>query len=121
MDDMTVERWQDPGAPDVLGVKLAGSMTIAQASELRDVLSGALQEARLLRLDLTGITEIDLTGLQLLGATHRSAQAGGKEINISHGGNQVYLDTLSGAGFKRCGGCDDEDTKHTCIWVGGND
>jgi ABC-type transporter Mla MlaB component len=120
MEDMTIERWQDPAAPGVQQVRLAGSMTIAQASELRDALLGALQGAGQLRLDLSGITEIDLTGVQLLGATHRSARASGKKINIQHGGNQVYLDTLSGAGFKRCSGCD-EDTKHTCIWVGGND
>jgi ABC-type transporter Mla MlaB component len=118
MDEMTIEHWQDPGVPGNKGLKLAGNMTIGQAADLKDVLMAALETASELRLDLTGVTEIDLTGLQLLDAAHRSSQARGKRFSIEHGGNRTLLDTIAAAGFQRRSGCA-SDTSGTCIWVGG--
>ena len=118
MDDMTIERWQDPETPGKLGLKLAGSLTIGQAAEMKELLVSALGAASELRLDLTGITEVDLTGLQLLGASHRSSLAQGKLFSIEVGGNRSYLDAVAGAGFRRQTGCS-RDSGGTCIWVGG--
>ena len=118
MDDMTVERWQDPEAPGRLGLRLVGSMTIGQASELKELLVAALGEASEVRVDVSGISEIDLTGLQLLGASHRSALSSGKKFCVEAGGNRNYLDTVASAGFRRHAGCD-RDINGSCIWVGG--
>ena len=118
MDEMTVERWQDPELPGKQGLKLAGSVTIGQAAGLKELLVAALGEASELRLDLAGVTEIDLTGLQLLGAAHRSALASGKLFAIDAGGNRSYLDTVASSGFQRHAGCE-RDKNATCIWVEG--
>ena len=118
MDEMTIERWQDPESAGKQGLKLAGSMTIGQASELTELLLDALGAASELQLDLSGVTEIDLTGLQLLDASHRSALASGKRFSINDGGNRSFLDAVASAGFRRRVGCE-RDSNGTCIWVGG--
>jgi len=118
MDDMTIERWQDPEAPGTQVLRLAGSVTIGEAAGLKEALLLALGAASSLRVDLSGVTEIDLTGLQLLGACHRSSLASGKLFSLENGGNRNYLDTVDASGFRRHVGCV-RDTGGTCIWVGG--
>jgi anti-anti-sigma regulatory factor len=118
MDEMTIERWQDPETAGKQGLKLTGSMTIGQAAELKEVFLEALAAASELLVDLSGVTEIDLTGLQLLDASHRSALADGKRFSINDGGNQCFRDTVESAGFRRRVGCE-RDTTGTCIWIGG--
>jgi len=118
MDEMTIEHWQDPKAPEKQGLKLSGGVTIAQAAELKEALLNALGQACELTVELSGLTDIDLTGLQLLGAAHRSAVASGKRFVVEDGGNRVFLDTVEAAGFRRQAGCN-QDTEGTCIWLGG--
>jgi anti-anti-sigma regulatory factor len=118
MDDMTVERWQDPEAPGRHGVTLTGSMTIGQAAELKEILAAVLGEASEVVVDVSGVTEIDLTGLQLLGASHRSALARDKRLVVKDGANQVYQAAVASAGFQRRVGCP-FDKNGTCLWVGG--
>jgi ABC-type transporter Mla MlaB component len=118
MDEMTVERWQDPEAPGKKGLKLSGSVTIGEASRFKDALLDALGAALELQVDLCGVMEIDLTGLQLLCASHQSAQAGGKQLSVNAGGNGAYLDAVVNAGFPRHVGCA-RDNSGTCIWAGG--
>lgn len=118
MDEMTMERWQDPEAPGKQGLKLSGSLTIGEASRFKEALLDALGAAFELQVDLSGVTEIDLTGLQLLGATHQSALACGKQFSVDAGGNRAYLDAVVNAGFQRHVGCS-RDKNCTCIWVGG--
>jgi len=118
MDEMTLERRQDPAAPGKQELKVAGSVTIGQAAGFKEALLEALQVASELRLDLSGVTEIDLTGLQLLCATHQSAQASGKKVSVDDGGNRAYLDVVVNAGFPRNVGCG-RGCSEACIWVGG--
>jgi len=119
MDEMTIKRGQDPAAAGKLELKLSGSVTIAQAGELRDALKDALKDCSELRVDLTDITEIDLTGLQLLDSAHGSASSAGKHFGVECGNNQAFLETVAAAGFQRHVGCK-KDTNGTCIWVGGH-
>jgi anti-anti-sigma regulatory factor len=118
MEDMTVERWQDPEQPGRYGVTLTGSMTIGQAAELKEILAAALSEGSEVLVDVSGVTEIDMTGLQLLGASHRSALARDKRFVVEAGKNQVYREAVSSAGFQRHSGCPN-DKNGTCLWVGG--
>ncbi len=53
--------------------ELAGELTIAQAAETRDALALALTTSEQLALDLSGLEEIDVAGLQLLLALAREA------------------------------------------------
>jgi len=118
MDEMTIERCQDPEAPGKLALKLAGRVTIGQADGFRKALLEALGAALELGVDLSAVTEIDITGLQLLCATQRSAQALGRQFSISDGGNGVFLDALNEAGIPQHAwpGCE---ASGPCIQIGG--
>jgi ABC-type transporter Mla MlaB component len=104
MNQKTIERCQDPGVPGKELLKLSGSVTIGEAAGLRQALVKALEAADELRLDLGGVTEIDLTGLQLLCATQLSAFGLGRQFDINAGGNGVFLDAVCNAGLQRHAG-----------------
>jgi anti-sigma B factor antagonist len=72
------------GAP--VALQIDGEMTIYRAAELKDVLSGAVQsavaEARALALDLSGVTEFDSAGIQLLLVARREAERQGGALRL---------------------------------------
>ena len=118
MDDLTLERAQDPGVVGKQVLKVSGGVTIGDACGFHEALVAALEGASELQVDLSGVTGIDLTGLQLLCAAHQSAVRGGKWLHITDGGNMTFRDMAVGAGFQRHVGCA-RDTTFSCIWVGG--
>jgi anti-anti-sigma regulatory factor len=118
MDEMTIECSQDPGEPGRQRLKVCGRLTIGGASGLKDALLEALGAGEELQVDLRGVTQIDLSALQLLCAAHQSAGKGGKRFFIINDGNEVFSSTVSDAGFRRQVGCS-HDTSLSCIWVGG--
>ena len=119
MEELTIESWQDAEAPEKRGLKLSGSVTIREAAVLREALLHGLESASELQIDLCDVTGIDVTGLQLLCASHQSALACGKRFSVDCGSNSVYLDTVSNAGFHRHVGCS-RDRAGSCIWMGGD-
>ncbi len=72
-----------PDLPAPLLLALEGEMTIRRASELKPMLEPALLHPGGLRLDLTGVSEIDTTGLQLLLATKQALQLDGRPFELS--------------------------------------
>ncbi|MEJ7138406.1 STAS domain-containing protein [Amphibiibacter pelophylacis] len=68
-------------APAPLAIQ--GDLTIYRAAELRQTLLTALaQPGDTLALDLSGVTELDSAGLQLLLSARRTAQAGGRTLDF---------------------------------------
>lgn len=118
MDDLHIDSWEDPGAEGIQRLTLTGSATIRQAAGFQQALLAALTSADEVRLDLTGITEIDLTGLQLLDASHRSAVMSGKLFRVDDGGNPCFQEAVENAGFRRHVGCA-RDVDGSCLWVRG--
>ena len=117
MDQFTLERAKDPkGGKEIL--KVSGGVTIGEAGELRDALLAALDGEAEVEVDVSGLTGIDLTGLQLMCAAHQSAGTSGKSLHIVDGGNGTFRDMATGAGFRRHTGCA-YDRACSCIWVGG--
>lgn len=57
-------------------------MTIYQAAELKQMLLSALQQASSVDLDLSGISEIDSAGLQLLLMAKRESLRSGKSLRV---------------------------------------
>lgn len=96
-------------------VKLTGEVTIAQAAPLRDALLGALAEADDLQLDLSELSAVDLSGLQLLCAAHRSARTRGKNLQVIDGGNGIFREAARAAGFAVHLGCAQE-SWGCCLW-----
>jgi anti-anti-sigma regulatory factor len=118
MDEITIARSQDPEAECREILKVSGRVTIAQASGFREALLGALDAAKELQVDLSGVTQIDLAGLQLLCAAHQSAESVGKRFEVLAGGNEIFRSVVSDAGFPRHVGCA-RDTSCSCIWIEG--
>jgi anti-anti-sigma regulatory factor len=117
MDELKLERATDPtGGKGVL--KVSGGVTIGEAGDLRQALLAALDEAKEVEVDVSGMTGIDLTGLQLMCAAHQSAGKSGKSLHIFDGGNGTFRDMATAAGFRRHTGCA-YDRACSCIWVGG--
>lgn len=96
-------------------VKLAGGVTLARASEVKAELLDALTGASRLHLDLTAVDEMDVAGVQLLCALHRSAVRQGKGLEITAEGRSTLVAELSRAvGFPRHKGC-----AEGCLWQEG--
>ena len=98
-------------------VALTGPMTIERAGELREGLLEAFALGKKVQLSLAGVTEVDLTGLQLLCSAHRSALADGLEFSVT-GNSEILGSVAESAGMLRHTGCV-EDTSGSCIWKRG--
>ncbi|OGU04556.1 MAG: sulfate transporter [Geobacteraceae bacterium GWC2_58_44] len=118
MDEITIKRSQDPEVPGRQILHVAGTATIGEAFLLREALMEALEAVGDLRVDLSGVTGIDITGLQLLCAAHQSAEKSGKHFEVHDNGNEVFRKVVADAGFQRHVGCACDITS-SCIWVGG--
>lgn len=63
---------------------LTGELTIYRAAELQQQLQAALQHGGgSLEVDLSGVTELDTAGLQLLIALKKSAQEAGGQLSLT--------------------------------------
>jgi anti-anti-sigma regulatory factor len=90
-------------------LRLEGEMTLQSAAALRTALIEWLTSGSSLDLDLTGVGEIDLAGLQLLGATVREAGrrglvvAGRASDPVISAAHDSGFDQLSGFPFQKAG------------------
>lgn len=67
-------------APKILHIQ--GELTIYQVVELKEILLAALAEPQPLDVDLSGVTEIDTAGVQLLMLVKKTAQARSHELRF---------------------------------------
>lgn len=63
-------------------VKVSGEMTIYTAAELKQALTPLLYRQQTLELDLSGVSEMDSAGLQLLLAAKKTMQRGGYPLHL---------------------------------------
>lgn len=86
--------------------KLREELSLSTAGDLRGELSAALREDGALALDDSAVTTVDLAGLQLLCAAHRSAVLADKPIRFSAGGPGLAIEQAARtAGFHEHVGC----------------
>ncbi len=114
---MITRSWMDD-THQAVRLDITGGMTISHAAEQLAELMEAFATARTIHCDLSGVTEIDAAGLQLLCSSHRTAGKEGKEF-ILHGIEREPLHTTiiraGCAGKSRC----NPHEKNPCILVGG--
>ena len=95
-------------------LKLANELTLRGAAAQKDVFLEALRADPVIRLDASGVEDIDLSGLQLLCALHRSAANAGKTVELCEGARPEVIDEAARkAGFDRHSGC-----APGCLWTG---
>jgi anti-anti-sigma regulatory factor len=118
MSGFSIEQVNSVDAPGTITVVVTGEMTIQNAGEIRDVLLQAFSEGERLILEMGKVSVIDLAGLQLMCAAHRSSIADKKHFSVSGIYNEAIKSVIISAGFPRHSGCV-EDNDNTCIWTGG--
>jgi anti-sigma B factor antagonist len=74
---------RSPNAGAAALLRLDGELTIYRAAELKATLSQALDSVQQLEIDLSGVTEIDTSGVQLLMLTKRLATAAQRSLHLS--------------------------------------
>ncbi len=97
-----------------------GEMNIQKIAEIREAICDAFSASDSVVLDLQGVTEIDLTGLQLICSAHISSITKGKGFSVKFPADESITNVAGDAGFGRHKGCAG-DVNHTCIWTGGEE
>jgi anti-anti-sigma factor len=98
-------------------IRVEGALTIEQAGQLKDALLEALQEGKGIEVDLSSVRALDLAGMQLLCAAHRSAMAGGTVFRVA-GWHEELAGLPEAYGFRRARGCCPEQDA-ACLWIEG--
>ncbi|AJE02931.1 STAS domain-containing protein [Geobacter pickeringii] len=119
MDGLTIERSEEAGGA-ALVLKLSGDMTIPWAGELRQTLLDAFDAAATVAVDVRQVASVDLSGLQLLCAAHRTSCVRGRAFRLTGERDGAFAEAVVLAGFPRHVGCA-RDVGKTCIWTGGSD
>jgi anti-anti-sigma factor len=82
-------------------IHLEGEITIPFAEELKQTLVQALNEGKDLRIDLEGVTELDITALQLLCVAEREAKKSSLGFSAAGRVPEDICAAATAAGFKR--------------------
>jgi len=74
-------------------INISGDMTIYEAGEVRDLFSNALAEKKNINVNLTNVSEIDSSGLQLMVALKNDASENDLSVQYSSH-SQSVIDLL---------------------------
>ena len=99
----------------VTEVVINGSMTIDRIEELRLGFLDAFNRGKKVQVSLDGVTEVDITGLQLLCSAHRTAIFNGVGLAVVGGECESLSEVARDAGMLRHIGCS-QDTCGSCVW-----
>jgi anti-anti-sigma regulatory factor len=101
---------------DIHLLVISSGLTIEHAAELKETLMKSLENASHVMLNMDGVTETDLSCLQLLCSAHRTFVNAKKSVELA-GTSDVLKQAALDAGYKRTFGCTQE-TEKTCFWMG---
>jgi anti-anti-sigma factor len=82
-------------------LRLQGDVTISSAAELKNLLLAALARGKDIHVDLSCVTEVDVTALQLLWAAEREAKGSGIEFTLAGPMPEDVAAALAAAGFEK--------------------
>ena len=98
-------------------LRLDGSWTIERANELKRMLLEALNSGENIVIDLEGLTDLDLSSMQLFCSAHRTSLREGKYLALHERKSQSLKQMVREAGFARTLGCH-KDPDKSCLWIG---
>jgi anti-anti-sigma regulatory factor len=117
MDELNITLDEAAGDTGGVVVNVGGALMIQNVGQLKTLLLQLLAGREAICLNLCDLSKIDLAGLQLLCAVHRSSI--NKNIRLSFTCGDVVRAASEEAGFQRHIGCN-QDKEKTCFWVGGD-
>jgi anti-anti-sigma factor len=74
---------------DIATVRCAGKLTFVSVSRLRHEVKRLLLHARIVTIDLTGLTMMDSMGLGTIAALYASARNAGRELHVVNIGPRI--------------------------------
>ncbi len=119
MAELQIHR-SSPVSPAHAAFSLSSTLTVQHTAELRLAILEAFEECAHVSIDLTGVTDIDVAGLQLLCAAHSFAVTRGRTLSLEIPASGAVAQKGGEAGFVRHTGCSVHD-KDACPWIGGDD
>jgi len=97
-------------------ITLNGELTLPYAEELKNVIMKAVLDVDQLSFAFGEVQAADLSLLQLLCSTHRSAVRLHKKAAFSGTLPKLFTETVEAAGFSRLKGCK-LDCEKSCLWM----
>jgi anti-anti-sigma factor len=94
---------------------LDGELTIRRARQIKDILLAQLQAGKATDLDLTDVSAIDISGLQLLCSAHRTLKKSGGDLRVASQLPASIAQIVRTAGFARRRDCR-PNCDHPCLW-----
>ncbi len=95
---------------------LNGELTLPHAPVLRDALVESLSRGKNVTVRFLRVGEIDLSCLQLLCSSHRTAVEKGLSLTLDMEDRELFERFRTAAGFVRARGCS-PGREHTCLWL----
>ncbi len=99
-------------------LKLEGELGIQQAGHLKVLLLKEFAETDRLSLDVEAVTGMDVAGLQVLCAAHKTFLTAHKGMEIVGAVSPAYEQAINDSGYRRKIGCH-ADPERNCLWVAG--
>lgn len=96
---------------------LSGELTIESASELKNAFVQILENTDHVFLDLKNVTEIDLSGLQLLCSAHRTSLHLKKSLGLADGYPQALSRAVEESGYLSRYSICVQERQENCLWV----
>ena len=112
MTDVAIE---DRGSTQIL--HLSGELVVRHTDRLFSGLVAALGGAERVEIDLSSVTDVDISCLQLLCAAHKTSIRQHKPLRVEGPCPDVFRRALNNAGYLRRTGCV-LGTSHACLWNG---
>jgi ABC-type transporter Mla MlaB component len=95
---------------------ISGDATIAGVKELKSVITEAIAASPAVHVVFEHITSVDVTLLQLLCSSCRTAANQNRTLTVESGSCAPVEGLMEQAGFLRHIGCDEKTSRH-CLWI----
>ncbi len=94
---------------------IEGALTLPYINEIRDTLLRAVQQADDIAIDMRAVTDLDVSGFQVLCAAHKSAIRLGKRLSLAGAPGAVVMEIAGRAGYIRQSSCTGG-ADGRCLW-----
>jgi len=116
LEEETKEVKEEIPIKEEITLVLDSKLTIEKAGELKNKLLKTIESANNIKLDISNINEIDLSGIQLLCSAHRTCNNLNKKLSLTGKKNDIFNNTTKSAGYIFEHGCHWDENK-TCLWI----
>jgi hypothetical protein len=105
MVEFAVGRSSDGGTSGLRCVCVSGKMTIQHAHELKEAILEGFATGENILVDLTGVTDVDLAGIQVICAAHLFAAGAGRGFSVLGADGGAFAAARQAAGLSCQAGC----------------